>query len=82
MFRAEVPILSWATIQEAILNACTHRDYRNLGNIYIKHYEDGVSIGNPGGFIGGMIGKSLVYGFDFAHYKECCIPTLIDTIAS
>jgi len=31
-----------------------------------------------GGFLGGLISGSLVYGFDFAHYKECCIPSIFD----
>ena len=36
--------------QEALLNALSHRDYLNLGAVYVKHYSDRIVIENPGAF--------------------------------
>lgn len=60
MFRAEVPLLSWGVIQEAVLNACTHRDYRNDGSVYIKHYVDKIVITNPGSFLPGITSDNIL----------------------
>lgn len=38
------------TIRESILNAITHRDYRDGGSIFVRQYDDRITIENPGGF--------------------------------
>jgi len=38
------------TTREAILNACTHRNYQLPGDVVIKIYPDCLEIMNPGGF--------------------------------
>ncbi len=40
--------------QEALLNALSHRDYLNLGAVYVKHYSDRIVIENPGAFPEGV----------------------------
>lgn len=46
--------------QEALLNALSHRDYQQLGAVYVKHYPDKIVIENPGGFLEGITEKNII----------------------
>lgn len=46
--------------QEALLNALSHRDYQQLGAVYVKHYPDKIVIENPGGFLEGITKKNII----------------------
>ena len=50
LFRLEVEDFSEKVFQEALLNALSHRDYLNMGAVYVKHYPDRIVIENPGAF--------------------------------
>ncbi len=46
--------------REAILNAVTHRNYQQFGNIFITQYPETLVIDSPGGFLPGISPKSFL----------------------
>ena len=60
LFRLEVAEFPEKVFQEALLNALAHRDYQNIGAVYVKHYPDKVVIVNPGGFLDGITAKNII----------------------
>lgn len=60
LFRLEITDFSEKVFQEALLNALSHRDYQQMGAVYVKHYPDKVVIENPGGFLEGITEKNII----------------------
>ena len=60
LFRLEVEDFSEKVFQEALLNALSHRDYLNMGAVYVKHYPDRIVIENPGTFPEGITEKNII----------------------
>lgn len=60
LFRLEIADFSERVFQEALLNALSHRDYQQLGAVYVKHYPDKIVIENPGGFLDGITEKNII----------------------
>ena len=60
LFRLEVEDFSEKVFQEALLNALSHRDYLNMGAVYVKHYLDRIVIENPGTFPEGITEKNII----------------------
>lgn len=60
LFRLEVEDFSEKVFQEALLNALSHRDYLNMGAVYVKHYPDRIVIENPGAFPDGITEKNII----------------------
>ena len=60
LFRIEIADFSEKVFQEALLNALSHRDYQQLGAVYVKHYPDKIVIENPGGFLEGITEKNII----------------------
>ena len=60
LFRLEVEDFSEKVFQEAVLNALSHRDYLNMGAVYVKHYPDKIVIENPGAFPEGVNEKNII----------------------
>lgn len=60
LFRLEIADFSEKVFQEALLNALSHRDYQQLGAVYVKHYPDKIVIENPGGFPDGITEKNII----------------------
>ena len=60
LFRLEVEDFSEKVFQEALLNALSHRDYLNMGAVYVKHYSDRIVIENPGSFPEGVNEKNII----------------------
>ncbi len=60
LFRLEVEDFSEKVFQEALLNALSHRDYQNIGAVYVKHYPDRIVIENPGAFPEGVTEKNII----------------------
>ena len=60
LFRLEIADFSEKVFQEALLNALSHRDYQQLGAVYVKHYPDKIVIENPGGFLDGISEKNII----------------------
>lgn len=60
LFRLEIADFSEKVFQEALLNALSHRDYQDMGSVYVKHYPDKIIIENPGGFLDGITEKNII----------------------
>lgn len=60
LFRLEIEDFSEKVFQEALLNALSHRDYLNMGAVYVKHYPDKIVIENPGAFPEGITEKNII----------------------
>lgn len=60
LFRLEVEDFSEKVFQEALLNALAHRDYLNMGAVYVKHYPDRIVIENPGTFPEGVNENNII----------------------
>lgn len=60
LFRLEVADFSEKVFQEALLNALSHRDYQQMGAVYVKHYPDKIVIENPGGFLAGITAENII----------------------
>ncbi len=54
LFRLRIPAFPLEVVREVILNAVTHRDYTNSGEVLIRHSPHELIVTNPGGFIGGI----------------------------
>ncbi len=62
MVRLPVPDYSRSGFREAILNALFHRDFSQLGTVFIQWHPDHLLITNPGGFPQGVnAGNILVH---------------------
>lgn len=54
LFKLRVPAFPLETVREVVLNAVTHRDYADPGEVLIRHTRREVVVTSPGGFIGGI----------------------------
>lgn len=61
LFRIEVKEFEKEVLQEAILNAIMHRDYRIQSHIFIKHYPSRLEIISPGSFFGGVTPQNIIF---------------------
>lgn len=61
LFRIEVKEFEREVLQEAILNAIMHRDYRIQSHIFVKHYPSYIEITSPGIFFGGVTPQNIIF---------------------
>jgi ATP-dependent DNA helicase RecG len=54
LFKYDIPTFDEDSVREAVLNAVSHRDYRNGGSIWIKQSPRLLDIESPGGFPEGI----------------------------
>ncbi len=54
LFIWDIPTFNEKAIREVILNAVSHRDYREAGSIWVKQYPRKIIIASPGGFPSGI----------------------------
>ncbi len=54
LFKLRVPAFPLDSVREAVLNALTHRDYADPGEVLIRHTLREVVVTSPGGFVGGI----------------------------
>jgi ATP-dependent DNA helicase RecG len=54
LFKLRIPAFSLDVVREAVLNAVTHRDYSDPGEILIRHTPRELVVTSPGGFVGGI----------------------------
>jgi ATP-dependent DNA helicase RecG len=52
--RLRIPAFPVEVVREAVLNAVTHRDYLDPGEVLVRHMADQLAITSPGGFIAGI----------------------------
>ena len=54
LFKLRIPAFPLDVIREAVLNAVTHRDYADPGEVLIRHAPRELALTSPGGFVGGI----------------------------
>jgi ATP-dependent DNA helicase RecG len=60
LFRVPIPTYDRRAFREALVNALIHRDYSQLGTVFIRLQNDTLSISNPGGFVEGVTLENLL----------------------
>jgi ATP-dependent DNA helicase RecG len=54
MFKLRIPAFPVEVVREALLNAVTHRDYSDPGEVLVRHTSRELVLTSPGGFIAGI----------------------------
>ncbi len=60
LFRLPVPDYSPQGFREAVNNAVLHRDFTQLGSVYVQWHADHLLITNPGGFPEGINAENIL----------------------
>lgn len=60
MLRLPVPDYSRSGFREALLNALFHRDFSEMGTVYVQWHPDHLLITNPGGFPKGVMPSNIL----------------------
>lgn len=60
LFRYEIPAFNEDVVREALLNAITHREYRDGRSIFVRQYPSRLEITNPGGFPSGITLDNII----------------------
>lgn len=61
MFRYEVAAFNEDVVREALLNAVTHREYRDGRSIFVRQFPSRLEITSPGGFPNGISEENIIY---------------------
>ncbi len=61
LFIWDIPTFNEKAIREAILNAVSHRDYREAGSIWVKQFPRKIIIASPGGFPSGINPSNMLW---------------------
>jgi ATP-dependent DNA helicase RecG len=60
LFRLRIPAYPVEVVREAVLNAVTHRDYLDPGEVLVRHMAEHLAITSPGGFIAGITPSNIL----------------------
>lgn len=60
LFRVPIPTYDRRALREAVVNALIHRDYAQLGTVFLRLQGNTLSISNPGGFVEGVTLANLL----------------------
>jgi ATP-dependent DNA helicase RecG len=60
LFKLRIPAFPVDAVREAVLNAVTHRDYSDPGEVLVRHTLRELVITNPGGFLAGITTKNIL----------------------
>ncbi len=60
LFKMRIPAFSVEVVREALLNAVTHRDYSDPGEVLLRHTACELVITSPGGFLGGITARNIL----------------------
>lgn len=60
LFKLRVPAFPIGVVREAVLNAVTHRDYHDPGEVLIRHGTRELVVTSPGGFVGGITPDNIL----------------------
>ena len=61
LFVLDVPTFDERAVREALLNAVSHRDYRDAGSVFVRQYPRRIEIVSPGGFPAGITQENLLW---------------------
>ncbi|MCP4662422.1 MAG: hypothetical protein GY856_44050 [bacterium] len=59
-FKMRIPAYPVTVMQEALLNAMTHRDYAEPDEVFMRQTDRELTVISPGGFIGGITPRNLL----------------------
>jgi ATP-dependent DNA helicase RecG len=59
LFKHDISTFDEDSVREAVLNAISHRDYRNAGSIWVRQYPRLLEIESPGGFPEGITADNV-----------------------
>ena len=60
LFKLRIPAFPVEVVREAVLNAVTHRDYSDPGEVLIRHTTRELVITSPGGFLDGITPQNIL----------------------
>lgn len=60
LFKLRIPQFPVEGVREAVLNALTHRDYQNPGEILLRHSAKELVVTSPGGFVDGITPDNIL----------------------
>src|SRR6266516_2504260 len=60
LFKLRIPAYHVEVVREAVLNAVTHRDYSDPGEVLIRHTAQELVLTSPGGFIAGITPQNIL----------------------
>ena len=60
LFKLRIPQFPIEGVREAVLNALTHRDYQNPGEILVRHSVQELVVTSPGGFVDGITPENIL----------------------
>jgi ATP-dependent DNA helicase RecG len=60
LLRLRIPSFPVEVVREAVLNAVTHRDYMDPGEVLVRHTADQLAVTSPGGFIAGITPRNIL----------------------
>ena len=60
LFKLRIPQFPIEGVREAVLNALTHRDYQNSGEILLRHSVKELVVTSPGGFVDGITPDNIL----------------------
>jgi ATP-dependent DNA helicase RecG len=60
LFKLRVPAYPIEVVREAVLNAVTHRDYGDPGEVLIRHTQRELVVTSPGGFLADITPRNIL----------------------
>ncbi len=60
LFKLRAPAYPIEVVREAVLNAVTHRDYSNSGEVLIRHTHRELVVTSPGGFLADITPRNIL----------------------
>ena len=61
LFRGEIPTFNEGAVREAVLNAISHRDYRNAGSVFVRQWPTRLAVVSPGGLPHGITPENILW---------------------
>ncbi len=60
LYKLRIPAYPIEVVREALLNAVTHRDYSDPGEVLVRHGPRELVVSSPGGFVAGITPKNIL----------------------
>lgn len=60
-FVGDIPTFDRRIVREALLNAVSHRDYRNGGATFVRQFPEKLEVVSPGGFTAGVTPENILW---------------------
>lgn len=61
LFHTNIPSYPEPVYREAIMNALIHRNYLELGSVYLRQYHNRMEVSNPGGLVEGISPENFLH---------------------